>query len=84
MASFTAFLEVGGKKYPLYRYELYVRQEVDELGRPASPVLGGTITCTLTIPADQDSFLYQWMVRGRVRLAYHAAGWQSAPVTGLV
>lgn len=59
MASFTAFLEVGGKKYPLYRYELYVRQEVDELGRPASPVLGGTITCTLTIPANQDSFLYQ-------------------------
>lgn len=74
MASFTAFLEVGGKRYPLYRYELYVRQEVDELGRPASPVLGGTITCTLTIPADQDSFLYQWMLSptmqqdGKVRL----------------
>lgn len=74
MASFTAFLEVGGKQYPLQRYELGMRQEIDQLGRPASPVLGVAITCTLHSPVSSDSFLYQWMLSptmqqdGKIRL----------------
>ncbi|MEZ0612202.1 type VI secretion system tube protein TssD [Fibrella sp. WM1] len=74
MASFTAFLEVGGNSYPLYRYEFSVHQETDTLGRPSSPVLGGTITCTLSPPSSSDSFLYQWMMSpnlqqdGKIRL----------------
>jgi Hemolysin coregulated protein Hcp (TssD)/Novel toxin 16 len=74
MASFAAFLEVGGKRYPLYRYGLSVYQETDELGRPASPVHGGAIVCTLAATGQQDSFLTQWMLHpemqhdGKVRL----------------
>lgn len=74
MASFTAFLEVSGKQYPLQRYELGMRQEIDHLGRPASPVLGVVITCTLHSPVSSDSFLYQWMLSptmqqdGKIRL----------------
>lgn len=62
MASFAAFLEVGGKRYPLYRFEFSMHQETDTLGRPASPVLGGTIVCVLSSPGSQDPFLYQWML----------------------
>ncbi|MEZ0607275.1 type VI secretion system tube protein TssD [Fibrella sp. WM1] len=74
MASFTAFLEVSGKQYPLQRYELGMRQEIDHLGRPASPVLGVVISCTLHSPVSSDSFLYQWMLSptmqqdGKIRL----------------
>lgn len=74
MASFEAFLEVGGRSYKLFRYELSMHQETDTLGRPASPVLGGTILCTLSSPGQQDAFLYQWMLSptmqqdGKIRL----------------
>lgn len=80
MASFAAFLEVGGKRYPLYRYELSMHQETDTLGRPASPVLGGTIVCTLSSPGSQDPFLYQWMLSptmqqdGLIRLTEPTSG----------
>lgn len=62
MASFAAFLEVGGKRYPLFRYEFEMHQETDTLGRPASPVLGGTISCILSTPGQTDPFLMQWML----------------------
>jgi RHS repeat-associated protein len=62
MASFTAFLEVGGKKYPLHQYEIEFHQRVDELGRPASRTHGGTIRCVLATPGNADPLLYQWML----------------------
>lgn len=74
MASFKAYLEVGSKRYTLYRYEFAMHQETDMLGRPASPVLGGTITCTLSSPGAADPFLMQWMLSpvmqqdGKIRL----------------
>jgi hypothetical protein len=74
MASFTAFLEVGGKTYPLHQYEFSVHQHVDELSRPASPTLGGIIHCVLGTPDTSDPFLYEWMINptlqqdGKIRL----------------
>jgi hypothetical protein len=62
MASFQAYLEVAGQKYPLYRYDFSVYQVVDALSRPASPVLGGKLLCTLAASAQQDSLLTQWML----------------------
>lgn len=62
MASFFAFLEVKGNRFPLLSYDLSIHQETDSLGRPASPVLGGTIDCVLSAPGSDKPFLTQWML----------------------
>lgn len=62
MASFSAFLEVGGSRYPLTYYDLYIHQQTDSLGRPASPTLGGTITVELHSPGQNDTVLTEWML----------------------
>ena len=62
MASFSAFLEVGGSTYPLTYYDLYIHQYTDSLGRPASPTLGGTITVELHSPGQSDTVLAEWML----------------------
>ena len=62
MASFTAFLAVGGTQFPLLSYELALHQETDSLGRPASPTIGGTILCTPSAPGSDSSFLHEWML----------------------
>ena len=62
MASFSAFLEVGGSRYPLTYYDLYLHQQTDALGRPASHTQGGTLTCELYTPDQRDTVLTNWMV----------------------
>ena len=62
MASFSAFLEVGGSRYPLTYYDLYLHQQTDVLGRPASLTQGGTITCELHAPPQTDTVLTDWML----------------------
>ena len=62
MASFSAFLEVGGSRYPLTYYDLFIHQQTDSLGRPASPTLGGTITVELHSPGQSDTVLAEWML----------------------
>lgn len=62
MASFSAFLDVHGQQYPLLGYDLSLHQETDSLGRPASPTMGGTVTCILSAPGSDKSFLHQWML----------------------
>ncbi len=62
MASFSVFLEVGGSRYPLTYYHLYIHQYTDSLGRPASLTLGGTITVELHSPGQNDTVLTEWML----------------------
>ncbi len=62
MASFSAYLEVGGSRYPLTYYDLYIHQQTDTLGRPASLTQGGTITCELHSPDQRDNVLTEWML----------------------
>ena len=62
MASFSAFLEVGDSRYPLTYYDLFIHQQTDSLGRPASPTLGGTITVELHSPGQNDTVLTEWML----------------------
>ncbi|MEZ0538294.1 type VI secretion system tube protein TssD [Fibrella arboris] len=61
MASFAAFLDVQGVRYPLLTYSLAIHQDTDSLGRPASPTYGGTIDCVLAAPGADRPFLMQWM-----------------------
>ncbi|MBO0932104.1 type VI secretion system tube protein TssD [Fibrella aquatilis] len=62
MASFSAYLEVGGSRYPLTYYDLFIHQQTDALGRPASLTQGGTITVELHSPPQTDTVLTDWML----------------------
>ncbi|MBO0931733.1 type VI secretion system tube protein TssD [Fibrella aquatilis] len=62
MASFSAYLEVGGNRYPLTYYDLFIHQQTDMLGRPASLTQGGTITVELHSPPQTDTVLIVWML----------------------
>ncbi|MBO0932108.1 type VI secretion system tube protein TssD [Fibrella aquatilis] len=59
---FSAYLEVGGSRYPLTYYDLFIHQQTDALGRPASLTQGGTITVELHSPPQTDTVLTDWML----------------------
>ena len=83
MASFTAILEVKGNRFPLLAYELSMHQQTDNLGRPASPVTGGTITCTLSAPGADKPFLLQWMMSPTMQVDGKVILLQLAPAATL-
>jgi Hemolysin coregulated protein Hcp (TssD) len=60
MASFQSFLHVSSQKYEILNSDLFIHQEIDVLGRPASPTFGGIFTIEINTP--DDSILYEWMV----------------------
>lgn len=61
MASFSAFLSVGGGfETWINSFVLDVHQRIDELGRPASPTQGSRLT--LAFDATRNPLVTAWMI----------------------
>lgn len=58
--AYTGLLRVEGTSYRVRSCSYSLRQNVDENGRPASQIIGGTIN--LEIEASDDSTILEWMV----------------------
>ena len=61
MSSFQSFLHVGGKRYEILYSDLDIHQQIDSLGRPASPTFGGMFNVAINMPNTGDSTLFDWM-----------------------
>ena len=59
MASFRAKLTIGNFKTNLDSFVLEIHQQIDSLGRPASPTFGGTICMAFDTPTDP--LVSKWM-----------------------
>lgn len=58
--AYNAVLTVDGKKFKVRHCSYSLHQHLDENGRPASNVMGGTIQ--LEVESSDDNSLFDWML----------------------
>lgn len=59
MSSFSAYLTVGSFRTWINSAVLHIQQQIDTLGRPASPTYGGKLTVSFN--ATADPLVTDWM-----------------------
>lgn len=63
--SFKANLEVDGNTYRVLECNYSLERDIDQFGKPASDVRGGTVTCR--IESSGDTSFVEWMVSSKTR-----------------
>lgn len=63
--SFKANLEVDGNTYRVLSVRYRLNRDIDQFGKPASDVRGGTVE--LEIESSSDTSFIEWMVSSKTR-----------------